>query len=460
MGEFDKDIRDLFETYEPSVDIEEIWQGVEQKLNKKKRRGTYLWLLIPLAILVLSGFLYLGLNKQKSLDSNQIKNTLSVISGSNYGNTLAVNVMKDETINNQQISISKTGDENSNTNQKLESSKMERKSGSHLVNNESTIQNKNNLISNKYIVTKNEISNSISNSDSKIDEDFNIPTSLSPDRYFSVFVIPVKNIDIFKVVTEPEFAFSVQPIAYNKPNKVKHINNLDKSISLGLGLALVDKILNVNTIGFEQYKNKRELTEKYLESFGGNFAYQLKHNSGFFANIGFRYTQIDEKFSSIDSTDILTTGTGIIDQIYLPDGSIIENRGSKEIIEHKTWNKLKYNYYRFVDIPIAIGYGYHIGNLKYEISIGVAYNILFAKKAQIIGVYDYPVDVNEDGKIFRKTAGTSLISDIKFLYPYRNFDLFIAPNLRYNISRLTLPEYPLTQKYLNYGIDFGIKMKL
>jgi hypothetical protein len=218
---------------------------------------------------------------------------------------------------------------------------------------------------------------------------------------------------------------------------------------------LANKFLKTRDDGFATYREKRIKTENHLEAFSSSIAYNAKHRSGLFFSTGLDYCQIDKKFRDIDSFDILKSGDGVINVITKPDGTTIEERGKKEIIEHKTWDKKIYNYYFFFDIPLSVGYAGKIKKINYEVSSGISYNIAFLKKGQIIGINQYPVDINKESGIFKTQTGLSLISGLKVLVPYKNKMFFIAPKLKYNLQGLTNDDYPLSQKYLTYGIEIG-----
>lgn len=454
MGEFEKDIRDMFADFELQIETDEIWPGIEKRLNKKKDKRRFLWWwFAPLLLaLPLGAFLiFKHIEPTNNLEIGDFTNS----------DKITTNNAKVNSINNTNPGKNKVSEE-------LIDSKIHK-------NTEPTYTNINKNISKQKLgrSTISEISlkrrlftdvlsdESVKNNDSNLQSDqfsTNNNTTISSADLF----IPIE-----KLITKILFLDSKNNLILKNrtitpvQNQIKNVKNQWSSdLDIAVGFALANKFLHSKDESFEVYRDKRKSTENQLEAINSTITYQLKNKSGFFIGTGLNYTQIDEKFSDNDSIDFLKTGDGIISIKTNPDGTSIENRGKKELIEHRIWNKNIYNYYFFFDVPVYVGYSGKIKKLQYEFNSGISYNMLFLKTGQIIGINGYPVDIAQEKDLYKTYGGLSLISGLKLFIPYKNYTFFVEPNLRYNLNTVSEKSYPLTQKYLNYGIKIGGRIKL
>lgn len=454
MGEFEKDIRDMFADFELQIETDEIWPGIEKRLNKKKDKRRFLWwwfapllLALPLGALLIFNNIESTNNLEIENFTNSDKITTNNAKVHSSNNTdLEKNNISEELID----SIIHTNTEPTYTNinkniskQKLDQSTISEKSLKNQLftdvqYNENVKNNDSNLQTDQLSTTNNA---SISS------DDFFIPIEKLINR---ILFLTNKNNLVLKNRT-------VTPVQ-NQIKKVK--NQWSSDLDIAVGVAIANKFLHSKDESFEVYRNKRKSTENQLEAINSTITFQLKNKSGFFIGTGLNYTQIDEKFSDNDSIDFLKTGDGIISIKTNPDGTSIENRGKKELIEHRIWNKNIYNYYFFFDVPVYVGYSGKIKKLQYEFNSGISYNLLFLKTGQIIGINGYPVDIAQEKDLYKTYGGLSLISGLKLFIPYKNYTFFVEPNLRYNLNTVSEKSYPLSQKYLNYGFKVGGRIKL
>jgi hypothetical protein len=454
MGEFEKDIRDLFADYELQIETDEIWPDIEKRLNKKKdKRRFFWWWLAPMLIALPLGALLIFKNfdPSKNIEIQNNTNSGKTLLNSKNEYLNAETALNSDAVSSELIN-SKVGANNRAALYLSSEDKSSLNAGQHIIGNNSVAnQNFTDVLIDK--VVQNGASNTSSdevlaknNSKLNYDElDYSVEKLITKILYLSNY---------------NNFVLKNKPVSSEK-NQIKIVKN--KWISdfdVAVGFALTNKFLKTKDDGFYAYRNKRENTENQLEAINSSLTYQLTNKSGFFIGTGLHYTQIDERFSDNDSIDLLKTGDGIISIITKSDGTNIENRGKKEMIEHRTWNKNIYNYYFFFDIPVYLGYSGEYRKFKYEISSGISYNLSFLKAGQIIGINGYPVNIAQESDLFKTFGGVSLISGLKLFLPYKNYTFFIEPNLRYNLNSVSDKSYPLTQKYLNYGLKVGGRINL
>ncbi len=443
MGEFEKDIRDMFEDLELQIDTDALWAGIEKKLDKKDRRFPVWWIIAPVlllaAIIIYSTIgLNTGIEKTQTYNPAQQKNSKINNNGQQK---------------NHQKGLKET---NFNIPDKKDAKKQEQKKN---------IDTKQQDIATTYSNEKSQeiaISSLSSGNASKEDNTSGnngkrpVIFEEKPFETIVISTIPDK-FDLLNtsgsIIYKGKFAdyFDRKPIT-----KQDHWSN---SMDFSLGFALVNKELMAKTGDFDNYLNKRIATENYLEAFSSNFDYNINHSSGFFISTGIHYTQIDERFQDVDSIDIHKENQGISKEVQNGDGTISYLRGQKEVVKHIVWDKIIYNYYSFVEIPVIVGYRFDINKLSVELNSGLSYNLLFLKRGQIIGTEGFPVDIANEKNIFKNRSGISFIAGMKVLFPIKKRLFFFEPNIKYNLQDITTDEYPLKQRYFNYGLKLGYRYK-
>ncbi len=451
MGEFEKDIRDMFVDLEIPIDTNELWRGIEKKLDKKDKKYPVWWFLIPLILLPL--ITYTIYTQTQSLEKINSKNTGIENNKNIYQNPEEI----------KQVAIAKTDINSKNTvTKKSWIEKNEIKSSS--INKEKTSFIKNESIAKRNTIgsknnRKNIIVNDISYAKNAITQNKLSLSDESKEKRLSLNIFRL-NRDINSLVNNNVFELELidfKPILNEIKTKVKkNSKSWEKSLDIGIGFALVNKLLKEKDENYLLYKEKRESTEAYLESINSNITFNLKHESGFFISSGIDYTLIDERFTSKDSIELISSkDNAIVKEITESDGSITTIRSKKDIVRFKKWDKVIYNYYHFVDIPVSIGYAFSENKWNFEISSGISYDIAFFRRGQIIGLDNYPVDISKDKALFKSSTGLSFISNIKILYNKDKYTFYLEPNIKYNIQSVTKKSNPLEQKYLIYGIKLG-----
>ena len=448
MGEFEKDIRDMFGDLELQIDTDKLWSGIEKKLDKKDRKYPAWWIIAPVILLVaiiiyVTTGLNTGIKNTKSNSLNQQENS--------------------KTNNHQQPNEQQKvlNGANFNIKNKKDTEKKDFKENSR----KSVNRKKTNLIATTHNKEKlqDETTSVLISPDIKEGE--NTPDSIE-EKPVIIEKKPLELIVISSIPNKFNLIYIPEEIIYQgafadyfdrKP--VEKVDRWSNSMDFSLGFALVNKDLKAKTGDFNAYLDKRIATESYLEAFNSNFDFNLNHISGFFITSGIHFTQIDERFKDVDSIDIYKENEGVTKEVQNGDGTISYLRGQKEVVKHITWDKVIYNYYSFIEIPIILGYHFDINNISVELNSGLSYNLLLLKHGQIIGTEGFPVDLSEEKNIFKNQSGISFIAGMKILFPVRKKLFFFEPNFKYNLQDITTDEYPLKQRYFNYGIKLGYRYR-
>ncbi len=466
MGEFEKDIRDMFVDFEVPIDTENLWREVEGKLDKKKRKFGFWWIFSGTAVLII--VFVLGIvffNNSQGNTQNKGLNLVKNQSNTSFDNTDKENKIKKNTNEIEESTIAKLEDsENKNITEKRNHYHNNNNNNTPIAgtnilenNNINNIQVNNNIYinNNKYISIYNK--NDYNNKSTAL-------KSIYTDKYGNDIKL-VKSFGLKNAIKSIEYSreeFDITGLVKHQYFDIdgKKSNNLSFSYAMDfdLGVAFAEKYLKSTSQDYNYYKKQRMETESLLEAFCSNILFNVRHKSGLFIRTGINFTQIDELFSDIDSIDIEKNTNGVTEVFTDEKGEAIASSGELKLIEHRVWNMNMYNYYRFLDIPLYLGYSINFNKAILEIESGISYNILFLRKGQIVGEKGFPVDISEGENIFKTSTGLNLMSGIRFLYPIKGHLFYIEPNLRYSLQKITADEYPLPQKYLNYGVKLGYRM--
>ena len=233
------------------------------------------------------------------------------------------------------------------------------------------------------------------------------------------------------------------------------------SVDAYTGFHYAGKSLSDNNGGeVNDYIQARENTESYLEAFDAGLTVNVMHRKGYLASVGVNYSQINEKFNFFTVTST-TRFDSVPIRINIDSAGMADTiKAWRPITVQSTEERLTYNSYRMVDIPIALGYHFFNGKWSYEVRAGVMFNLLFQQKGEILN--DQLIATNiESGDIFRSQVGLSVFGGVKILYPVnKRFSAFVEPVGRFNLKPVTVDSYALSQRYNQFGVRLGARLHL
>lgn len=221
------------------------------------------------------------------------------------------------------------------------------------------------------------------------------------------------------------------------------------------------KTLTAKEPEFENIAAERTETETVLEGLAAGGYLGFKHRSGLFAEGGLEYNRINERF---DRTTIRTDTIGkiaVIGIIVNAPGDTTFISDSIHILQETRTVKRTFNNYRFLQIPLAVGFQWRPGsNWTLYGKAGVAFNIRFGQKAEIVNLTGVPEKyVSEKpspGYPFRSQIG--IIPFVNAGARYRltdNLSLFGELRYLHHSSEITAANYPIRQQYKLPGMNVG-----
>ena len=220
-----------------------------------------------------------------------------------------------------------------------------------------------------------------------------------------------------------------------------------------------------------EYRNTRRETENSLEAFTAAMFYSTTTRNGLILKTGLEYRQINEKFHLKYKKEEIEQRNGVLVQLVDSDGNVIdETVGLKPVTKITVYSNKSYNHYRFLNVPIGLGYRKDL-NRKHgvEISGGVDMNLFFRAKATMGGgEQDQPVtyQYSEHGnssyyKVFRHTTGWGIWGS--YAYDWQATDRLrwqLSATAQMPFKPVTNTEFTVAQRYFNMGVQAGVVYRL
>ena len=221
------------------------------------------------------------------------------------------------------------------------------------------------------------------------------------------------------------------------------------------------KSLSAKRTDFETIAAGRQETETVLEGISAGAYMGMRHRNGLFGEAGLEYLRLNERF---DLTSLVTDTIGMVAVI----GIIVNAPGdttfisdSVAVLRETRFVKRTYNNYRFIQIPLAVGYEWQAGN-NWSIygKAGVSVNLRFRQKAEMLNLNGLPEKYSSEkagvGYPFRSKIGLSPFVNVGARYRLTpNLSLFAELRYLHQSGDLTAVGYPLRQRYRLPGGNVG-----
>lgn len=209
----------------------------------------------------------------------------------------------------------------------------------------------------------------------------------------------------------------------------------------------------------EPYLNQRLATERKSTAFNIGGRASLMFNRNLLIRSGLHYDQITEVFEFIDPTSVIyilkfNPGDPTPDTLGVQYGE----------------NYLKtYNRYGMLDIPLMVGMEMRHGRSGFSINAGLSANVLFKKSGVIIDPLTHeparfgPIPAKGVGPktspsqdVFRSNVGLSATASIQWYWHLTpHFRLFAEPSFRQVLRPVSVESHPVEQRYSIFGLRLG-----
>lgn len=218
---------------------------------------------------------------------------------------------------------------------------------------------------------------------------------------------------------------------------------------------LASRSFSADKISDLAYAEKRSATEKAIMSYTIGLRASVVFPSGIAVRSGLQFSNNTERFDYIKETQIITI------ERKDKDGNVI----GFETIEKEIMDQ-SYNHYKYVDIPIIIGYEKELKDFILSLNTGLGINISSSQSGKIYqsdlkSIYNVGNQGEGNTVLYKNHAGISWIGSIGLNYKYNDkIMLMLEPSARYYLKSITDEAYPLRQKYLFMGLNIGLRYKI
>jgi hypothetical protein len=205
----------------------------------------------------------------------------------------------------------------------------------------------------------------------------------------------------------------------------------------------------------------RDTTEQSLVS--GNYGIDLmmRHKSGFEFRTGVQSMTMLEKLDLRRTVTDTRTETGIIAISINPMGDTVYISGDVPITTTTTERKRYYNKYRFVEIPVIIGYSAEIKNWRVGGEVGVIPGFLTKTEGKILDANAEFSDLDGSNPAVSGSnfsLGYYFGANVAHLYE-SGVELGFHPHVRFSPTDLSAADYPVRTRYLMVGMDISVRYR-
>lgn len=207
------------------------------------------------------------------------------------------------------------------------------------------------------------------------------------------------------------------------------------------------------------YINARKATESQQYTWNIGARLNLQHRSGFTARIGFTYTQAGDIFDYTDS--LATQSTTRIDSFFAADGTFLYAETSQVLILGTLIKKI-HNTYRYLDLPVIIGYELPMGRSTIMVNAGPVFNLTSSQSGEILDPMLHPRSITEGEPgaidVYKNSLGIGLYLSAGLLFPIADhISGLVEPSLLYRLNPVTLNTYPLQEYRHHVNLNIGLR---
>ena len=193
----------------------------------------------------------------------------------------------------------------------------------------------------------------------------------------------------------------------------------------------------------------------FRSAFSTGFRYTRVFNNGASIRAGINYSQINEKFSYVQSNIVQVTY--ITDPVTGDTTGTFLTRGNR----YKTTN----NIYHTIDVPLLLGFETGNGRLHANFNAGVVLNIYSWQKGESLDTSFRPVSITTGKSAslyqYKTNIGAGFMGSISVYYKLNErLHLLAEPYWRYNFSPMNKEMLSLQEKFSTIGLRLGVRWDL
>jgi len=275
---------------------------------------------------------------------------------------------------------------------------------------------------------------------------------------YATSLIPLTDV----YITGTSDLFVIHPAVKPDPNCYKFTSSggqIVYSVDGYIGPGISPKSFTANAAESSAYITAREATESNQYAWSTGVRFNVHHRSGLTGRIGLSYTQAGDIFDYTDS--LATQSTTRIDSFFAADGTFLYAETSQVLILGTLIKKI-HNTYRYLDIPLIIGYEMPMGRSNLMFNIGPVLNLKSTHEGQILDpmLHPRPITDGEPGAIdvYKTSLGISLYIGAGVLFPISDaLSGLVEPSFTYRFNPVTVDNYPISEHRHYAGLNVGLR---
>ena len=440
----DRHIKHTIIRHETPVDADALWDAIEPKLRKRRRRG-FIWFWWGLGGICLGLVCLFIFQNEKTLDVQLIEKT------------------KDAPQQNPSLSIKK--DVLNQGNIKEFQPHPERKTAVDSIRETSIWQN--HLDDYDQLTRTNP-----SAQDETIQSKWALPKLSMPFQPGIHRIPPENELSGYTAVHPPILLPKLRkPVGLlDLPPRTINLNTSPKPdrrhlrIELGIksGLYQIKRNLIPRDSALHlAYLQQRQVSETTLEAVSLAFELNAKHHNGMYFQLGLQGTRINERLLyelQVESARVDSNG---IQEIRIdPEGDTTFIYGPVNIKETTRFYRRHFNHYDLLDIPLGMGYEFNGYPWSIGIEGGILLNLRLRSKGLITSMEDLFTTL-ENGDVMKTNIGLGYRFSLLTNY-HINKKLAISGGVAFQSypGSFTQDQHPIIQRYSLLGGQIGLKYRL
>ncbi len=462
--DFENNIRRAFQQYPVDLDHDEIWDNIEPRLKRKKRRGLLLWWLGGLA---LAGLLLFWLSPN---------NSTSVTTELQTEHTLNQAAPLIDQSSNQSTSISEKDQQVPSNYPTAPSSALQ---DNDLAEKSIEIRKNNNIHISSFPKV---LPLTASLDEQALPHQTNTtPLEQQEKRNNSFTGIKINLASLLIELDHPDqwivaedlladFAPRTKNARKKKRKRIRPVRKKGWQTWLRVDAAPIFPIKNLRGNYFSEstYANKRKETETRLEAFGANLGLHFQSRRGALLIVGLEYQQLNERFDQYSFDEVSEIRPGVVTVTENAQGEIINSTTGPKLVTTTTEvRKRYYNQHRFLHIPIGLGLARDRQRYGYKLAGGATYSLHYSFTGHMLSTDLVPIKINKSknpslyNNYFKSNAGWGLWLSGEYNRSINSrLQWLVAPKIWIPLSNITPDEFTLKQNYFQVSLHFGINYML
>lgn len=210
------------------------------------------------------------------------------------------------------------------------------------------------------------------------------------------------------------------------------------------------------------YLDGRKRTEQPLESFTAGIFYSAITQNGLLIRAGLDYRQANERFHLAYTEKKTQQINGILTQTVDDSGNILnQTSGPKTVTVTTEYSYKDFNRYRYVNLPLGLGYRHRGEKNRWELAGGIDINLFFRTGGTILNRYLEPNPLSFGffyyDEVFRRNTGLGAWTSCAYSRKLKDRLWWqVSANFQAPFKPVTRPDYELIQRYFHFGLTGGV----